>query len=185
MQSNILTETVLIERNLDVPRFWRLRSVIYIGAIISLICVVGCTIILYAHYGPLTPNGNRYYHDFDLSTVLWPLAGWSIIAMALLCYPALRFYHSKHPEFHSVGIFPSSSAIVSKVISVTLTILNIGSGALFTFGMLLQTYAYCTNSSRVMAEDLETVLLDLAFLGCIIVWGIIDTIYTLLYRSDW
>lgn len=185
MQSNSLNQTVLIGQNVGTPRFWRCRKVIYYGAIISMICVIVCTIALYSHYGPLTPNGNRYYHDFDLSTVPFSLVAWSVLSMVLLCYPSFRFYHSKNPEFHSMGIFPSSSAIISKIIFLILTILNIGSGVLFTLGMLLQTIEYCTKSSRVMADDLETGLLYFAFMGCTIVWGIIVLIYTLLYRKDW
>lgn len=179
-----LNETVIIQHKRQLPIFWRCRSFIHTGAIISIICVIGCIVTLYSHYGPLTPNGNRYYHDFDLSTVPFHLVGWSVISMALLYYPTFRFYHSKYPECHVFGIFPSSNTL-TKFVSVTLTIMNIGSGFLFTILLLLETIVYCNNTTRVMAEDLETGICTLAFSGCVCFWGIIDLIYTLIYRKNW
>jgi len=96
-----------------------------------------------------------------------------------------KLYKSKYPNNFKFGIFPISKSIIGKVISVLLSILNMGSGVLFTVLVILITFEYVCNSSRVMADDLETMLLIVGYIGCIIFWGIVDLVYTLLFKHNW
>lgn len=164
---------------------WRYKSYFLLFAIISIICVVVATILLYSHYGSLTPNGNRYYHSFNLQTVPFYLILLASGAMAILYFPIFKLYRSKSPNNFKFGIFPLSKSIISKVISVLLSILNLGSGLVFTVSFILITFEYVCNSSRIMADDLETIIQVVSYGGCIIFWGIVDLLYTLIFKHDW
>lgn len=164
---------------------WRLKSSLYIFAIISTISVVFATLILYSFYGPLTPNGNRYFHSFNMMTVPFYLVLLAIGAMATLYYPIYKLHCSKYHNNFSVGIFPASKSIISKVISVLLSILNVGSGLIYTVSFILITLVYVSNSNRIMVEDLETVLLIVGYIGCMLFWGIVDLVYTLIFKRNW
>ena len=83
--------------------------VITVIAVCSLIAVVISTIMLYAHYGPLTPNGNRYHHSFNILTVEWDVVRLALIAMALQIYPVVRYCFSRNPEWHSWGFFQNKT----------------------------------------------------------------------------
>ena len=60
-------------------------------AIICILSVMLGTIALYSHYGPITTNGNRYYHQFNVNTVEWRLVFYATVATALLAYPSVRY----------------------------------------------------------------------------------------------
>lgn len=164
---------------------WKYKSVFYRFAIISTISVVIATVILYSYYGPLTPNGNRYHHSFNLLSVPFYLILLASLAMAILYYPMYKLYKSNSPNNFKFGIFPISKSITGKVISVLLTILNIGSGIVFTISFILISFEYVCNSNRVMADDLETIILTAGYIGCMIFWGIVDLIYTLIFKRNW
>lgn len=164
---------------------WRHKSVFYRFAIISAISVVVATVILYSYYGPLTPNGNRYHHSFNLLSVPIYLILLASLAMTILYYPIFKLYRSNSPNNFKFGIFPISKSIASKVISVLLTILNIGSGIVFTISFILISLEYVCNSNRVMADDLETIILTAGYIGCLIFWGLVDLVYILIFKHNW
>ncbi len=167
------------------PLIWRYKSCLYLLAIVSIISVVVATIILYSYYGALTPNGNRYHQSFNLLNVPFYLILLALVSMSILYYPIYRLYRSKSPNNFRFGIFPVSKSIMGKVISVLLSIVNVGSGLVFTVSFILITFEYVSNSSRVMADDLETIILIAGYIGCIIFWGLVDMIYTSIYRRNW
>lgn len=146
--------------------------------------VTCCTIVLYSHYGPLTPNGNRYYHSFNLDTVLWNLVILAFVAMFSLTYPSIRYGLSNCVELRGGGVFPSRSTI-SKLIAQFLSTICVGSQVFFTTYFYFTVHEYLSNHSRVMAEDLETIFLSLAYLGCILFWGMVNTIYSVIFRFKW
>lgn len=167
------------------PYMWKGRKIVFRYAIISSICVIISTILLYSFFGPLTPNGNRYHHSFDLTTIpIWILI-LALLAMVSLQYPIYRFNNSNKPECHRYGIFPVTKSIITKFLSVLLTILNISTGLIFAISFLLITCSYIFSNNRVMADDLETIMLSVAFVLCSLFWGTIDIIYTLIYRKNW
>lgn len=167
------------------PYMWKGRKIVFRYAIISSICVIISTILLYSFFGPLTPNGNRYYHSFDLTTIpVWILI-LAALAMFTLQYPIYRYYNSNSPENHRYGIFPASNSKVAKILSVLLTILNLSTGLIFTISFSLITFSYIFSSNRVMADDLETIMLSAAFILYSLFWGIIDIIYTIIYKQSW
>lgn len=63
-------------------RKWRL-----LYAAIILAINIFSVFILYSHYGPLTENGNRYYHYFDLSSMDWYVLGHCLCAFVFLLIP--------------------------------------------------------------------------------------------------
>lgn len=156
-------------------RKWRLLY----GAIIFAINIIS-VFILYTHYGPLTENGNRYYHYFDLSSMDWYVLGHCLCAFVFLLIPWIFFNNYSSKSF--IGLFPTKSRF-GKWCSSLLIGLNFGTGVLFTVSFLLITIEYITNSSRVMAEDLETIELILAFISCSIFWGIVDLVYFATHRK--
>lgn len=158
-------------------------SMLFLG----MLCVSSVTtetIALYSHYGPLTPNGNRYYHSFNLDTVLWQLVILAFVAMFSLSYPSIRYGLSKNVELSGSGVFPSQSAI-SKWISRILTAICVGSQVFFTIYFYLIVNEYLSNHSRVMAEDLETGIQYLAYIGCILFWGFVNTVYSIKFKFRW
>lgn len=175
------------EKNLPQPSpfMWKVRSIVYRYAILSSICVIISTILLYSFFGPLTPNGNRYHHSFDLTTVPIWIIFLALLAMCTLQYPIYRYINTKEPENHRYGLFPASKSIVAKVLSVSLTVLNISTGFIFAISFMLITLSYIFSDGIVMADDLETIMLAAAFILCSIFWGIIDIIYTLIYKRNW
>lgn len=189
-KSDILkTESLHVEKHLE-PKtslIWRCKSRLYLIAVISTVLVVLATISLYSFYGPLTPNGNRYYHSFNLLTVPLYLILLALGAMAILYYPVFKLYKSKSPNNFKIGIFPTSKSIIGKIVSVLLSILNIGSGLVFTVMFILITciYVCAPSTSRVMADDLETLVLIVGYIGCMIFWGIVDLVYTLIFKHNW
>lgn len=164
--------------------FWKLRWPIFGFAILSIILVISSTFFLYCYYGPLTPNGNRYWHPFSTDTVQWSLVLWSAIAFLILAYPSLRLPFSHNPSWHKWGLFPSRNT-ASNIISIILTLLNISSGFIFCVLMTIQTVIYIHESDRVMAEDLETVLISFAYLLCTIFWSIVLIIYSFCFKLKW
>lgn len=164
---------------------WKIRKGVYLYALLSLTLVFISTITLYSYYGPLTPNGNRYHHSFDISTVPVWMVILSLLAMFTLLYPIFRYYYSNSPANHKYGIFPSSLSILSKVTSISLTILNIFTGFIFTTSFLLIAISYILSDNRVMADDLETIMLAFAYCCCILFWGLVNLIYILKYKKDW
>ncbi len=165
-------------------RFWRTRKILWIFALVTSITNIISTFLLYAHYGPLTPNGNRYHHSFDVSSVSWGLVGLCLLANLALLYPIFRFRISTEPAKHKYGIFPAPKTW-SNIVSCILTFLNVSSGFTFTLFFTLITIQYITNSSRIMADDLETILLGLAYVACFLFWSIINLTYTAFYRRNW
>lgn len=154
---------------------------------LGLLCISSViveTIALYSHYGPLTPNGNRYYHSFDLDTVLWNLVMLAFVAMFSLTYPSIRYGLSKCVELRGGGVFPSRST-TSKLIARFLSTICVGSQVIFTTYFYFTVHEYLSNHSRVMAEDLETVFLSLAYLGCILFWGTVNIIYSVVFKFKW
>lgn len=133
-----------------------------------------CVFLLYTHYGPLTENGNRYYHSFDIQSMNWGLLGLCSLACIILLIP--YFFFTKKECNRMLDIYPTRRK-VGKIYSKVCAILNLGTGTLFTFSLVLITNAYLSNSSRVMAEDLETIMLGFAYFCCMIFWGIVDLIY--------
>lgn len=164
--------------------FFVYKIVITAIAVCSLIAVVVSTIMLYAHYGPLTPNGNRYHHSFNILTVEWGVVRLALIAMVLQVYPVVRYCFSRNPEWHSWGFFPARST-VGKWISLLLTCLNAIVGFIYTVYFCLITGEYVGNSSRVMAEDLETGIQIVAYVFCILFWGGVDLIYSIYFKFKW
>lgn len=164
--------------------FEKYRIVITVIAVCSVVAVIVSTIRLYAHYGPLTPNGNRYHHSFDMLTVEWDLVRLAFIAMALQVYPVVRFCFSRNPEWHCWGFFPARSTI-GKGFSLILTCFNAILGFVYTAYFCLMTNEYVDNSSRVMAEDLETVIQGFAYICCILFWGLVNLIYSICYKFKW
>lgn len=175
------------DANLPQPNSFmcKVRNIVYEYAIISSICVIISTILLYSFYGPLTPNGNRYHHSFDLTTIPIWIVILALLAMFTLQYPIFRFNKSNKPENHRYGLFPATKSIISKFLSVSLTILNISTGFIFAISFMLITFSYIFSDNRVMADDLETIMLSIAFILCSLFWGIIDIIYTIIYKRNW
>lgn len=163
---------------------WKIRSIVYGYAILSSICVIISTILLYSFYGPLTPNGNRYYHSFDLTTIPIWIVILALLAMFTLQYPIYRFNKSDTLENHRYGLFPATKSIIAKLLSVSLTILNISTGFIFAISFMLITCSYIFSNNRVMADDLETIMLAVAFILCSIFWGLVDLIYTIIYKHN-
>ena len=189
-KSDVLkTESLHVAKPIEpkMSLIWRCKSSLYLFAVISTVLVVLATISLYSFYGPLTPNGNRYYHSFNLLTVPLYLILLALGAMAILYYPVFKQYKSKSPNNFKIGIFPTSKSIIGKVVSVLLSILNIGFGLVFTVMFVLITciYVCAPSTSRVMADDLETLVLIVGYIGCMIFWGIVDLVYTLIFKHNW
>lgn len=163
---------------------WKLRWYIFGFALISMICVVSSTFLLYCYYGELTPNGNRYHHSFNIDTVQWNLVLLNVIAYLILTYPSIRLPFSQHPEWHKWGIFPAKSKFAN-FISGILTFLNIVSGSLFCVLFCIETRLFIVETDRVMAEDLETIILAFSYLSCAVFWAIPIIIYSILYKIKW
>lgn len=174
-----LTSEALGKSNLNLKQILTL----FIGAL-CLFLVSACTIALYSHYGPLTPNGNRYYHSFNMDTVIWGLVALEFGAMMLLTYPSIRYALSCSNELRGAGIFPSRGTI-SKWISRVLSVLCIGSQVIFTLFFYLEVREYLSNHSRVMAEDFETAVQYFAYFLCICFWGIINLGYSIWFKLKW
>lgn len=165
-------------------RNWFSRlGVLLIGVFCFCSVTIG-TIALYAHYGPLTPNGNRYYHDFDMGSVVWGLVVLEMIAMASLVYPSIRYGLSSNDELRLWGIFPARNKVAG-CISLLLSILCIGSQVIYALYYSLTVLEYLSNHSRVMAEDLETMVQFFAYFLCIGFWGVINTIYSVYFKLKW
>ena len=157
--------------------------VLTIGILCLLITTIN-TILLYSHYGPLTPNGNRYFHYFNMNTVDWLLVTIESLSMLSLVYPSLRYGLSCNYELHKMGIFPSNERI-GGLVSIILTSLCIGSQIIYTISYSLIVNEYISNHSRVMAEDLEIGIQYFAYIGCILFWGFVNTVYSVKYRFKW
>lgn len=162
---------------------WK-RIVVFGLAFISVLMITVSTIALYSHYGPLTPNGNRYYHRFDIDTVVWRLVVLELAAMSLLIYPSVRYSLSSNSILLSKGIFPSNGKL-ENVVSIILTILCIGSQVIYAVSFSLIVNEYLSNHSRIMAEDLETGIQYIAYIGCILFWGFVNIAYGIKYRLKW
>lgn len=160
------------------------RSIALFIAVASFLSVTIGIILLYSHYGPLTPNGNRYHHQFDINTVSWGLVVFEIIAMGSLIYPSIRYGLSSCHDLHNLGVFPSRDKFDSWV-SLILTILCVGSQILFSLSFCLTVSDYIFNHNRVMADDLETDVQYFAYCGCILFWGCVNTIYSIRFRFKW
>lgn len=158
-------------------------SVSFLG-VLCVISVTIETIALYSHYGPLTPNGNRYYHSFNMDTVMWGLVALEFGAMLLLTYPSMRYALSRNTELRGAGIFPSKGTI-SRWVSRVLSVLCIGSQMIFTLFIYIEVKEYLSNHSRVMAEDLETGLQIVVYFTCIIFWSVINLMYSIVYKLRW
>lgn len=167
------------------PFMWRVRNIVYRYSIISSICVIISTMMLYSFFGPLTPNGNRYHHSFDLTTIPIWIVILALLAMFLLQYPIFRFNKSNKPENHRYGLFPATKSIITKFLSVSLTIINISTGFIFAISFMFITFSYIFSDNRVMADDLETIMLAVAFILCSIFWGLVDFIYSVIYKHNW
>lgn len=163
------------------PWFWRHRTAFKRVMLTVAILSIADTLLLYCFYGPLTPNGNRYYHSFSPMTINWGLTILSVIAMLILVVPALRLERSKTSQRFRFGIFPSSGVMTS-IISALLTTLYLGSSLLFAAGLTLSTLLYMS-PGHVMADDLESAMLTMAYMGCAALWGVIDLIYLICYRK--
>lgn len=175
-------ETIGLHRNYSI--IWKLRWYIFGLALISLICVTSSTFLLYCYYGELTPNGNRYHHPFNIETVQWNLVLLSAVAYLILAYPSIRLPFSQHPEWHKWGIFPAKRKF-SSFISGILTFLNIMSGGLFCLLFCIETRLFIVEADRVMAEDLESILLAFCYLSCTVFWAIPIIIYSVHYKLKW
>lgn len=162
---------------------WK-RIVVFGLALISVLMITVSTIALYSHYGPLTPNGNRYYHQFDIDTVIWRLVVLELAAMSLLIYPSIRYSLSSNSILLNKGIFPSTGKF-GNVASIILTVFCIGSQIIYTLSFCMIVNEYLSNHSRIMAEDLETGIQYIAYIGCILFWGFINTVYSVKYRFKW
>lgn len=161
-----------------------IRIVVFVLAFISVLTVTISTIALYSHYGPLTPNGNRYYHRFDMDTVVWKLVILELAAMLSLIYPSIRYALSSNSNLIRKGIFPSTGKF-GDVVSIILTVFSLGSQIIYTLSFCIIVNEYLSNHSRVMAEDLETGLQYLSYIGCILFWGFVNTVYSVKYRFKW
>ena len=150
------------------------RNFLTLYAVVIFVCNMTSTFLLYAHYGPLTPNGNRYYHSFDMSSVSWIMVGLCYIASIALVFPFVVF--SRRGMKTVFDVFPATSKS-GKAFSAILFVVNIITGTIFSIALILITVEYLSNHSRVMAEDLETVCLAFAYITCSLFWGIIDLIY--------
>lgn len=164
--------------------FTWIRIVVFGLAFISVLMITVSTIALYSHYGPLTPNGNRYYHRFDMDTVVWRLVVLELAAMLLLIYPSIRYSLSHNSNLLSKGIFPSTGKF-GNVVSIILTVFSIGSQIIYTLSFCMIVNEYLSNHSRIMAEDLETGIQYVAYIGCILFWGFVNTVYSVKYRFKW
>lgn len=157
-----------------------IKKILTIYAAIVFITNAISIFLLYAHYGPLTPNGNRYYHSFDMSSVSWNMVCLCIIASLSLLLPLVMFPKSNMKTI--LNVFPATSKF-GKVCSASLTIINIITGTIFSISLLFITIEYLSNHSRVMAHDLETILLALAYIACFLFWGVVDIIYYVARRN--
>lgn len=151
-----------------------IKNILTLYAVIVFVCNMTSTFQLYAHYGPLTPNGNRYYHSFDISSVSWNMVGLCCVATIALVFPFVFF--SRQGMKTVFDVFPATSK-PGKVCSAILFIVNIITGTIFSIALLLITVEYLSNHNRIMVEDLETVLLALAYIACSLFWGIINFMY--------
>ncbi len=129
--------------------------------------------LLYTHYGPLTPNGNRYYHEYDITSMDWVMVTFCSVASLLLLLPYLLCFRSNATSVFD--LFPSVSD-GNHILSKLLGILNLASGSIFTISLFLITLIYIS-SSRIMADDLETAMLIAAYVLCSLFWGLVDLIY--------
>lgn len=172
-----------------IPAICKYKLLIYSIAIISAVCVIISTIILYSHFDTITPGGNRVqgetHEGFGLTSFPIYLILLSIGAMAALYFPIYKLYHSNNPQNFKYGIFPASKSY-HRIVSVLLSFLNIGSGLLFTicFALITWVYVYSDNPNRILIDD-ETFLLYLAYISCIVFWGYIDLIYMIKYKNNW
>lgn len=171
----------IMNTNRNTPK---IRILIFLMGIFTFFSVTVATIWLYSHYGPLTPFGNRYYHSFDLRTIPWRLVIIEMVAIGSLIYPSIRFGMSSNSELHHMGIFPSKNKIEG-IGSLILTALSFGTQILYSLGFMYIVNEYVSNHSRIMAEDLETGIQYLAYIGCILFWCIVNLIYTFKYRFRW
>lgn len=165
-------------------RLERRHIIVLLTGILCFAITTFCTIALYSHYGPLTPNGNRYYHYFDMGSVVWELVVTEMIAMASLIYPSIRYGLSSNEELRLLGIFPARNKAASWI-SLVLSILCIGSQILYSSYFYYMVSEYLSNHSRVMAEDLETAVQYFAYFLCICFWGIINMIYSICFKLKW
>lgn len=159
------------------------QLILLLIGVVSFLTVSIDTILLYSHYGPLTPNGNRYYHSFDIRSIDWFIILLELVAMTLLTFPNFRYVLSSNSQLRPFEIFPSRNGR-TKWISLILTIFCVGSQLLFSFCFTQIVIKYLSNHSRVMADDLETILLSMAFIGCILFWGLINLIYSVNTTSN-
>lgn len=156
------------------------KRILSIYAAILFVINMVSTFLLYTHYGPLTPNGNRYYHSFDLSSLSWEMMGLCFIASLALLFPLVKF---SRPDMKTIlDVFPATSKL-GRICSAILTMINIITGTIFSISLLLITKEYLSNHSRVMSEDIETIMLALAYITCFLFWGVIDIICLVINKS--
>lgn len=160
---------------------YKFRYLLFGYAMTVSVIVVLCTLLLYCYYGPLTPNGNMYWHEFDPSTINGWLAGFSIVAMSVFLFPYIRIRRSYHSGLFQAGIFPAKGKF-AKVISAILTVMSLGSSLLFAVALLGATYYYVVETKRIMVDNYETFFLFFAYFLCVLFWGIINVIYGFRYK---
>ena len=148
------------------------------GAVVTLM-----TILLYSFYGPLTPNNNRYYHSFDMSTVPWQLVIGCIVTFCVLNYGIYRNYKATVPPRSGLGVFPSNSK-TGNFFSNVLTVWLLLTEALYTIGFTLCALIFITERYRIMDDDYPMVMQVIAYFFCVIFWLPINLVYAAKARKS-
>lgn len=157
---------------------YKVRKLQLIYCIIIFLSNIMCVTLLYTHYGPLTVNGNRYFHKFDIKSMDWDIFILCSLACSVLLVPYVFFNEPNSKRVFK--IFPAKSSF-GAMCSEYLSTINFTTGTIFTFFLVWITYVYHSNCNRVMAEDLETILLGGAYALCLIFWGIVDFVYLIFH----
>lgn len=152
-------------------------TVIYFVTVLSVI-------IEQCMHGALTPNLNRYWHQFSITDVNWITVISCIVAYVVLLLPWFVFcLRENHEIYSNWGIFPANG-IIAKVISAILSLLGGITGLLCTVGFCYKAILSITNTPTIMMDNEDRVIIIL-FLLCVLFWGAVCLIYKLIYRDRW
>lgn len=150
------------------------RTMILLGISVMFITIITATICMEATHGPLTPNGNRYYHRFSLDLVNWVTVSLCVASYLLLLMPWWKYCFERERSRYRGGIFPARST-TGKIVSWLLTAWSVVSGGGYT--LLYCNYSYTYISRHGVMLDIDEPTIMMAYIACILFWGFVCAIY--------
>lgn len=158
------------------------RKMIQLCISVVFLTIITATICMEATHGPLTPNGNRYYHKFSLELVNWVTVLLCVAAYILLLLPWWKLCFAEERNLYKSGIFPSTT-VAGRIISSFLTLWSIVSGGAYTLMYCNYSYTYIVRHGAML--DIDEPAIMMAYIGCIVFWGWVYCMYKITFKAKW